>query len=594
MVPRFVAILFEPRSADDAETANALICATALQAGWTRRFESDGLVVFDNGPAASAQIHLLPDAGGVVYGSLFPAQDRPPVAQILRAQTHAALSQRAASMVRDCWGRYVALFNDRTSFPAILRDPSGRSACHILRLSGTVRIAFTDIEDILPVAKPHLAIDWTYIHRFLTEHLASTRMTAIRNVTELGPGESFTLEAGKDSYSLVWDPASFAHDRIDDFEDASRATRTAAQFCVDRWTEQYRRIVLSLSGGLDSSVLAGLLKHSPAAQQVLCRNLCSDFVEADERHFARLVADLNGFELVIGKHGAAAMDFAEALQNAPMTLNPSRAFTTVAAVKDRQQVLDGIGADSFWSGFGGDQLFAAERNIAMARDYVLDRRIPFRLLQVARDVAEITGKSIATVLRTAVSSEDGRRSTYALAAPTFFADDLKGRPAENEHPIAQDCRAPAKAGHVLSVAMSLAANPFEKIADRPVIDLYASQPLMETCFRVPVYIHNQGGIRRSLQRHAFADLLPEAIRTRRGKGSAAADVVDSLLSPRNTRFIRSKIERGVLAQRGLLDPVRTKAVVAFERVPSQPDLNALISCIAVEDWAAKWQRALGR
>jgi asparagine synthase (glutamine-hydrolysing) len=140
--------------------------------------------------------------------------------------------------------------------------------------------------------------------------------------------------------------------------------------------------------------------------------------------------------------------------------------------------------------------------------------------------------------------------------------------------------------------MSLGANPFEKIADRPVIDFYASQPLMEACFRVPAYLHNQGGIRRSLQRHAFADLLPAAVRTRRGKSSAAADVVDSLLSPRNTRFIRRTMEGGVLLERGLVEPSRMKNVIAFERVPSPPDIHALISCIAVEAWASKWQRAL--
>lgn len=594
MLTRFIAVLYEPQSSEDAAAAHTLIQRIATTQAWTRRFESAGMAIFDNGPRTSQHITVLPDAGGVVYGALFPAQGAAPVAETLRRHVHAEPSRRVDAMVRDCWGRYVALLDDRTSFPTVLRDPSGRSACHVLRLSGTLRIIFTEIEDILPFVRRQLAIDWTYARRFLTEHLAATRMTAIRDVAELLPGESFTLLGGVDTYRLVWNPASFATDRIDDFEEASRSVRDVAQFCADRWTEQFGRVVLSLSGGLDSSVIAGLLRRAPATESVLCRNLYSDSAEADERIFAKQVADQHGFELVTGQHGTIAIDLDATFRDIPITLNPSRMFSTVAAVKDRQQFLDQTGASSFWSGFAGDQVFAAERSIAIARDYVRDRAVPVRLLQVARDVSEITGTSISTVLRAALKSESDKQPSFSLPAASFLNDAPLGAPANDAHPIAAACRAlpPAKANHIMSVVMSLAANPFEKVADRPVIDFYASQPLMETCFRIPTYIHNQGGLRRALQRHAFADLLPDEVRTRRGKASSAGDVVSSLLSPRNTRFLRSRIERGHLVENGILDPARTSDVVAFTGIPARADLNALISCIAVEDWAAKWQRAL--
>ncbi|GIL38047.1 asparagine synthetase B family protein [Roseiterribacter gracilis] len=594
MLPRFIAVLFEPTSADDSKTARTLIRDLATKPGWARRFESSGMVVFDNAAQHTGQIHLIPEAGGVIYGSLFPAYNARPVAATLRDDVHALPSRRAASIIRHCWGRYVALLDDRSLFPLALRDPSGRSPCYVLRLSGTTRILFSEIEDVLPIVRSHLSVNWNYVRRFLTEHLAATRETAMQNVSELLPGESFTVKDGEDSYALVWNPASFAGDRIDDFEEAAAAVRNVAQFCADRWAEQYGRIVLSLSGGLDSSVIAGLLSRAPGAQKVLCRNLYSDFAEADERHFAALVAEQHGFELITGQHSVVAMDFDNALQKAPITLNPNRTFTGIDAVKDRQQFLDSIEADSFWSGYGGDQLFAADRNIAMARDYVLDRAVPMRLLQVARDASEITGKSIVKVLRTALSSDKDLRTYGDIPMPSFLAAAIQQRRTEADEPIMRNCHslAPAKANHILSVMASMSANPFEKVADRPVIDFFASQPLMEVCFRIPTYVHNQDGVRRALQRAAFADMLPDAVRTRRGKGSAAADVVDSLLSPRNTRFIRSKVEQGVLVERGLLEPVRTKDVVAFERIPAPPDLNALISCIAVEDWAEKWSAAL--
>jgi asparagine synthase (glutamine-hydrolysing) len=597
MAPRFLAIQFNAKSAEDTATAARLVTAARRMTGWRCSLDADGLIVFDDCSDENAVQERTIVAGGVILGTVFPALDAPPVATSLEQTSDSGSQARAASMLRSCWGRYVAFFSGADGTSTILRDPSGKSACFILETEGSIRIACTEIEDLLPLVGHSLAIDWSYLDRFLLGEAGASRGTAVRDVSELFPGECFTMRNGQGSVALLWDPATFAVDRIDDFEEAARIVRRTGQFCADRWSERHRRIVLSLSGGLDSSVMAGLLKRAPTAPHVLCRNLYSDLAEADERRFAHLVAEMHGFPLVTGQHGVTSMDLEATFQDTPITLNPSRAFTTVAAVKDRQKFLDGIGADSFWSGFGGDQAFSAERNPSLARDYVLNAAVPFRVLQVARDAAEISGKSIGTTLRLALAPRTASPPPLH-AVPTFYAERLQQRPSAGAglHPLARNCGQlpPAKLGHVLATVHALGANPFGKVADRPVVDFFASQPLLEACLRVPSYVHNRNGVRRSLQRHAFGDLLPEAVRDRRGKGSAAADIAGTLLRPANVAFMRSRIGGGLLAERGLLDPQRTRRLLAFERPPAIQDMNALLTCLAAEDWLSKTSYALSR
>jgi asparagine synthase (glutamine-hydrolysing) len=125
----------------------------------------------------------------------------------------------------------------------------------------------------------------------LVRHLYSAglpaRRTVLTDIDELLPGFSVDLAGTADRQRPCWSP--WDHVRAPEPEHsgeaADRLRRTIIQ-CVTGWTSSSNKLLLSVSGGLDSSIVAACLKAA-GAPDVHCLTMFSNDAGGDERDYAR-------------------------------------------------------------------------------------------------------------------------------------------------------------------------------------------------------------------------------------------------------------------------------------------------------------------
>jgi asparagine synthase (glutamine-hydrolysing) len=119
----------------------------------------------------------------------------------------------------------------------------------------------------------------------------------------------------------------------------------------------------------------------------------------------------------------------------------------------------------------------------------------------------------------------------------------------------------------------------------PICSPLLSQPVVETCLRIPTWLWFEQGRNRSVAREAFAGLLPATVIGRRTK--AAFDSLGAQIIRRNATELRSMLLDGILVRKGIADPDAIDR--AFRGEIADGELVAELLGIAdVEAWASGW------
>ena len=119
-----------------------------------------------------------------------------------------------------------------------------------------------------------------------------------------------------------------------------------------------------------------------------------------------------------------------------------------------------------------------------------------------------------------------------------------------------------------------------------------SQPLVELCLRIPLYILLRGGINRALERAAFRDCVPEKIIRRENKGTVAIALMSKMRE--DLPYLRDLVLDGVLVQERIIERSALEPYLAGNRPISPQAFWPFMSCIAAEVWARKWAMAAWR
>ncbi|WP_317617731.1 asparagine synthase-related protein [Stenotrophomonas maltophilia] len=232
--------------------------------------------------------------GGVVIGHLFSRACRPiRRADELPPLTPPALAQKV--LLDQCWGEYL-LIDPIAGGMQALRDPSGGVGCFYALADGCGFLT-SDVGLAERLHLFHKHIDWDYIVQCLVyPHQKRTR-TGLAGISELLPGDLLTFHDDQAAAEPVWCPWTFVEReaRHSDLAEAAASVRTTVSSVVRAWAAVDPPILLELSGGLDSSIVAACLKETGA--QVSCCTLVTPVPGADERSYASLMAETLGVEL---------------------------------------------------------------------------------------------------------------------------------------------------------------------------------------------------------------------------------------------------------------------------------------------------------
>lgn len=604
---RYAAFVWNDQDAAAREAARTLLQRhSAAAQGWHTALRGRGVEVrYAGRDTGACTAYLLAESGGVVLGNLFARSQEgvsTAAARDLGADdSRAMLDTNGRHLIESFWGRYVAFLHDpHAQATWVVRDPSGGLPCYLVRSRG-VDVYFSLIDDVVDLLDAPLEVNWSYLLAavcFLREHSPGT---ALREVTQVLAGECVETRAGASKRFFYWDPLQIANTEvIEDLGAAAAAMRQCVRDVVHAWASCYGHLMLSLSGGLDSSIVAACLKDAPSRPRITAFHYYTLGADLDERDYARAAAAKAGLEML--ERPRASPFSLQPLLEIHRAPEPTNYTYFMEQGRLEAQLAAEQGAAAVFIGYGGDQLFYQERAEWAPGDFLHRRGLRPGVLRVALDAAQMDQLSVWRVLREAASGylaqqrwsilqEAGRKRP--LLVPAAVAEAR--RSAEFVHPLLRHPRgAPSgKLWHAHQISQPFDFyDPFGRAGDAERIAPLFSQPVMELCLRIPVYVLTHGGWDRAVARRAFYEDLPPEVRNRRHKGGIEEHLRHSL--EHNRGFLRELLLDGCLVREGIVDRGRLAEVLSGQATRIAAGSGELLEYAGIEAWLRRWGALIRR
>lgn len=606
----FLALVWEPTRAESAAAVQQLLIGIrAAFPNYEAALSENGVIVLHNPPSGRAmRAYQLPQGLGVVLGRVFPMnRDEWHVGWAWSPSNSEAteiIRTRGQWLVRELWGGYVAFLRDPTgSNTLVIRDCSGKLPCYRLRHS-QVDLFFSDPAALYALNLVPSGINFDYVCAFLCSSQMQIRDTGLEGVTELLAGDCFhRTSAGTDTEHPAWSPHSvLQRPLVNDFPTAVKSVRSTAIYCVTAWASVHDAILHSLSGGLDSTVVLACLAQSESTPTVVCVNRFGAKHAEDERRFARLAASIGQFRLLELPIISDEQVIDEALTDLPLTAKPTIPGTLgFLDVSPLYGLAGQLGADSIWTGQGGDHLFLQVSSPVGPLDYVFLRGFRLGLLKSLRDAVRLSKLNYWHLVKL-LYTKDFHLTLRGLGeVPTskqpFLTVEARSR-VYREYPVHpwMAHEKPMPPGQCLQIAAASAVlNRHRPLLSAQRIHEHhplLSQPLLELCIRIPSYVHLNAGVDRAVERAAFADLIPSDISGRLQKGQSTFSLLEAI--HRSRQYVRDLLLGGILAQEGILNRASLEPYLNGQQPIELSNFFPFLSCIAAELWVRSTLNWSGR
>lgn len=605
---RYLALVWNPFDAQAAQAAEHLKLSYGQQKKeqiLSAVVEDEGLCVyhgesFDTSNAVKINnLASIPKANGAIVGRIYNALDGmspSTICEKLTEQDAAEIIDTLGKAVLDkFWGRYVAFIRDgRCNTVSVIRDPTGSVPCYYRRID-EVYIFFSHSEDIDPFNLPSPTINFNHIQCALLRGMVNRPTTGLNEVGKILQGECLLLENGHESRRLYWNAADHARRTFSGTQqDATDILRHTVLKCLNAQLGAHQRVLLRLSGGLDSNILLAATRHLRPSMSITSLNYVFGDPSADEGHLASIAAQHANSPLVTRKWSADEVNLAD-LQSFPRSPEMiSRIFSLITRSVETKLYND-TQATAILSGVGGDHVYFQSYSYLAALDYAQQYGLNPGLLRIAHESARIAGISFGSALWQSIRHYlRPRFNPDALF--THYKDPFLSNSADDidllkhcHHPWVELARdmPPGKVTHIfyLTYPMILSyaddrATPFNEIIP------FFCQPLIELALSIPSHLLMLGGRDRGLARKAFSQMVPPIIIQSQAK--AGGSYFFRNLVDRNTTFIKSFLLDGHLAKAGLLN------IDQIERSlnPDLPDnfhrRFGLLSFVSHEAWVRQW------
>ena len=358
--------------------------------------------------------------------------------------------------------------------------------------------------------------------------------SAYHGIVQLPPASTLVLEGdGAPLVRRYW-KAPFAAPPLDvGVEEASREVRRLLEAAVQRRLESDVPLGAFLSGGIDSTIIVGLMaKLLGSKVKTFCIGFAGD-PRFDETHYARIAArafDTEHTEFTLQPTSFDLVERLVELHDGPFG-DSSAIPTSVVAGLTRQHVTVALTGD------GGDELFCGYVRF-LAADYA--ERIPAPLRALGGLVADrmpagASERSLLTKARRflgiAARPLPDRLarliSLFTFELDQLFRPELQAKVSIGE-PLAWMRGIVAASQGASTLSRALDHNfetylPYDLLvkADRSSMahSLEARSPFLDTALieyaaRLPDHFRRRGTSTKWLLKHAFSDLLPAEIKNR--------------------------------------------------------------------------------
>jgi asparagine synthase (glutamine-hydrolysing) len=493
----------------------------------------------------------------------------------------------ARSMLRKVWGAYVAILYDaRCGVWQVMGDPSGLlpvfrcfTPTHVLLSSDPALFA--------TVSGRRLEVRWNGMLAHLMQPDMRQRATCLRDVDELPPGVLLDPCALDGEEQVLWRPSDhFPQDPRLSFGAACEELRTVAIDVLGAWRRALGPVAVAVSGGVDSSLICGAL--AAGDHPFGCITLATSEASGDERHYARLLANHLGRSLKELIYDPAALN-AYSFASCGLPRPSRRTFVSVVDAMLARGAAE-LGAAVVLDGNAGDGLFCYLYSAAPVADRLRALSPRSGAFSTLLDMCRVTGCDVPTMARETL--KELRRGTGTPLPDCDLRLLAAGaREAQDSEPLVSwhegsDGPHQGKRDHVALILRSR-HNIHGISSHAPRLSPLMSQPLLETCLRIPTWLWPRGGINRALARSTFAAELPASLYSRTVK--PGPDSFIRAAFEQNRTGLHALLRQGLLAGNGLLDLDALDQAFARGAKDDGRIIPRLLDLAEAENWARSWQ-----
>lgn len=518
-----------------------------------------------------------PVVGSVIVGQLFDAKPSHHETDRGRDQEGEGLK----GVLKTHWGSYVAIRYEEQI--EIIRDPSGTLPC-LFTVHEDILYCASDAELLFQASGQRPQVSWENLAALLYLNELPVEMTALDGIRELLAG--FMLETfGAELQSKpIWNPWDFTQQTCPEPSTLAEVVHSA----VNRWAQGSGQNLVAVSGGLDSSIVAEALRR--ACVSVTAFNISTHDPHGDEAGYAQSLCRALGISLDCRLYEGADADVEQS--TVPHLPRPGGRVQLNAFNRALKGAIQSAGAEMFFSGVGGDNIFYYTQSPRPLVDRYLSEGVTVELLSTLKDISQLTGSGWIEVLTHARAIYRQERAQYdwrtdgrflhkerrdALAAQNFSHPWLKGPKT-------------GLPGQVALISMILRT---QRYVDGPhhdndwcTIFPLLSQPVVETCLAIPSWRSCEGGRDRSFARTAFEEYLPTSVLNRRIKGGP--DAFAFQLLRRHLLRIREILLQGALAEKNIIDVEQLDQALCEKGLMEGVDYVRILLLLDTEAWARHW------
>ena len=512
-------------------------------------------------------------SAGCIIGPVFRrTQSSGRIGELEPDEARAIVATRGQALLNRYWGGYVALTIGDDATLSVRRTPDGA-------------ILASDMPAL--AERGQVDVDHGALARTFAGIDTIGRRTGIRGIEELLPGERLLVTPNGTRIEQAWSPWDHVRPlKRQTFDEAADALRVALKHAIGSWSTCFDQILVGISGGLDSSIVAAAL--GPRTPHLRCLTMVEPGTDGDERRYVDALIRKLGVRLDAPTYNLGAVDVTRAvLPHFPLPY-AAHFFQAIAAEHSRIEATEPVTA--YFSGNGGDNVFCSLNSAAPLADRLLANGPGPGAFTTARDLADLTGSGLIEVARHAwvrIRRRGGhrvRRDLSGLGSKGVAA----AMDEEDRHPwlSAPPETLPGKAAHVAMLARAQKSIELYPRADAPpqIVPLL-SQPVVELCLSIPTWQWVHGGRDRAVARAAFAGILPDLLVERTTKGSPSGFVRRVYEAQGNAA--REMLTDGKLVAAGLIDPDWLARTADGDWRDDGRDLR-LLSFAAAEAWVNWW------
>ena len=599
---RYIALVWN-RTDREAAKAARFIAAKLNEVSphqWRQAWDGAGLAIYDAGAERGRmQTYRLHRDGGAVLGRLFRNDYTSQIADLDETESRKCLETRGQHLIDNYWGRYVAFLHDAASGTKyILRDPTGAFPCFSTPYRG-VEIYFSDMQDAANFDFLPFTVNWEYLKTNIMLPMYQKTHTGLNEVAEVLPAECLEIGPFERKSRFVWDPTEISQtDVVEDPEEAAALLRTTVKSTIGALAGCYDRVIHNL-GGLDSSIALACMAQAPKRPEITCINFFTKSPRGEERFYCRQATNEFGVPLVERELDYRKADLTKIFKSNKLA-RPLGYFDCVGLTGDVLKLSKTKDAQALIYGVGGDNtLCKSARNLG-ALDYVHYHGFGRGISRIWMEASRYGRRSIFATLRGMFKERFFPAPCFKYVHDEHFRDykvplvnpDFVGTSGHEKflHPLLiPDDRDPKGKYLQIFVSALFSLEYYDHwdtsyYAER--INCYLTQPIIETCLRIPIWVMTYGGIDRGLARRAFQRDLPRDIITRLSKSTPSEYYRD--IFEHNIDFLREVLLDSLMVQKKIL--MRDKLEKALNREDMFLHIwhSQLLGYAGMEAWLRGW------